>query len=37
MEIEKVPVIDEPEESHTAERKKRVPDFIPEPLLAIAP
>src|SRR4029077_2273368 len=37
VKIQQVPVIDEPEESHAAERKKRVPDFIPNPLLVITP
>jgi len=37
MEIQQMPMIDEPEESHARESQKCIPDFIPEPLLAIAP
>src|SRR5258707_4251564 len=36
-EIQKVPMHQEPEESHTAGGEQRVPDFVPKPLLLISP
>lgn len=37
MEIEQVPMENEPEKSHAANCKQRIPHFVPHPLASIAP
>jgi len=37
MEVQQVPVINEPEKSDAAQREQRVPKLVPEPLTAVAP
>jgi hypothetical protein len=37
MKIQQVPMINKPEKADATDRQKGIPDFVPQPLLAVTP